>query len=429
MIIQFTVKNFRSIRGEINLQLIKGKGDELEGKNSFAVEANGASNLELVRSAVIYGANAAGKSNIITALAEMRWMVMHSATKLQLNDKLDVEPFMFDSNNRSEPTEFEVDFVSEGNRYQYGFSATKTRIIEEWLFAYPFGRAQTWFHREYDSVIDDYVWTKDSYLTGAKTTWKNATRENSLFLSTAIQLNNSQLKPVFSWFKNILNAVGFNGIDSSYTAQQILENDKKKEILNFLKAGDFDIEDIVVETEEFNLSDLPKDMPDEIKTIMREQLKDAKKLKVKTGHKDSDGSICYLDINDESDGTQRIFSLAAPWIDSLENGLVVFIDELHNSLHPTMVKYLVTLFNNPKTNPKNAQLIFTTHETSILTQDVFRRDQVWFCEKDDAQSTSLFSLSDFKVRKGQENIERNYLSGKYGALPFIKSFDLEALNV
>ena len=132
-----------------------------------------------------------------------------------------------------------------------------------------------------------------------------------------------------------------------------------------------------------------------------------------------------MDFDDESDGTQKFFSFAGPWLDTLKKGYVLVIDELHDSLHPNMVKYLVDLFHNKETNPNNAQLIFTTHETSILNQDVFRRDQIWFCEKDDEQATSLYPLTDFSPRKDRENIELGYLSGRYGALPFIRNFDLE----
>ncbi|WP_027696704.1 AAA family ATPase [Vibrio litoralis] len=425
MLIQFSVKNFRSIKDEITLQLIKGSGNELSKTNTFDVDAKGAANMGLVRSAVIYGANAAGKSNIIKALAEMKWLVSSSASKLQSEDTLDVEPFMFASDSISQPTEFDIDFIIDGTRYQYGFSATKQRIIEEWLFAYPNGRAQTWFNREYNEESHAYIWSKDSYLTGTKSVWKEATRDNALFLSTAIQLNSKQLEPIYTWFTQKLNAVGFDGIDPTYTAKKIHENKDIKDVLDFLKAGDLGIDDIQVEAKEFNLSELPDGLPTELKKAVAEKLKDTKTLTVKTGHKSLNGGIHYLDLNDESDGTQRIFSLAAPLVESLEEGLVVFIDELHNSLHPSMVKFLVSLFNDPIKNKNNAQLIFTTHETSILSQEVFRRDQIWFCEKNKEQSTSIYSLSDFHVRKGIENIERNYLSGKYGALPFIKKIFMD----
>jgi AAA15 family ATPase/GTPase len=403
MLIQFSVKNYRSIKDEVTLQLIKDAGKELSDTNTVKVDAKGAKNMGLVKTCVIYGANAAGKSNLFKALAKMAWLVEYSATQLQSDDPLPVEPFLFSTASTEQPTEFDIDFISDGIRYQYGFSASQKRITQEWLFAYPNGRAQTWFNREYDVNSQKTIWSKDGYLTGTKSVYKEATRDNALFLSTAIQLNNKQLEPVYSWFSKILNVIEFDGIDSGMTARKVLGNENKQDVLEFLKAGDLDIDDIQVEEEQPNNS---------------------KTLSVKTGHLSDNGAIQYLKLDDESHGTQKIFSLAAPLIEALEQGLVVCIDELHNSLHPSMVRFLVSLFNDPLKNRYNAQLIFTTHETAILSQDIFRRDQVWFCEKNRAQSSSLYSLSDFKVRKGIENIERNYLSGKYGALPFIKSFNL-----
>ena len=166
-------------------------------------------------------------------------------------------------------------------------------------------------------------------------------------------------------------------------------------------------------------------MPETIKNIIVEKLNGEKLLSVQTIHKTHDGDLVSFDLEDESDGTQKLFAFAGPWIDVLKNGYVLFIDELHDNLHPKLVQYLVELFHNEKTNPKNAQLIFTTHETSILNQDIFRRDQVWFCERNFNQATKVYPLSDFSPKKGKENLEAAYLSGKYGALPFVHSFTME----
>ena len=162
-------------------------------------------------------------------------------------------------------------------------------------------------------------------------------------------------------------------------------------------------------------------MPDEFKKQIEEEFGDKPIVSVKTGHSLTSGKKVLFDIADESDGTQKIFALAGPWIDTLENGYVLVIDELHDHLHPLMVKFLINLFHCRETNPKNAQLIFTTHDTSILNQEVFRRDQIWFCEKDKDQSSKLYPLTDFSPRKGVENLERGYLIGRYGALPYLKN--------
>lgn len=443
MLIQFSVKNFRSINDEAELQLTTQAGKEHVANNTFHSDAKGADAFGLMKSAVIYGPNSAGKSNLIKALSKMQWLVEFSATKLQVGSPLYIEPFKFSESTTCKPTEFNSDFISEGIRYQYGFAATNERIVEEWLFAYPNGRAQTWFIREYDPSSKEYNWTKDAYLTGSKTVWKNATRENALYLSTAIQLNNEQLIPVYQWFTRKLRVINTNDLNYKYTARKIMtERQSSDDVLAFLKAGDLGIEDVKVRRDGMTYNS-KNDMVSEApigssygrflefpvtSTSFNSELIYNGDLAVKTGHRMENGSLHYLDLKDESDGTQRMFSLAAPLVEGLQDGAVIFIDELNNSLHPTMVKFLVSLFNSAEENPNNAQLIFTTHETSILSQDVFRRDQIWFCEKNKAQSTSLYSLSDFKVRKGADNIERNYLSGKYGALPFIDKTNLGELN-
>jgi AAA15 family ATPase/GTPase len=428
MLIQFSVKNFRSIKEELTLQLIKGSGSELDGNNEFPANAKGAPKMHLLNSAVIYGANASGKSNIIFALQEMKWMVVNSSNKLEPEDEIDVTPFRFSSESISQPTEFNMDFVVEGVRYQYGYAATKDKVIEEWLFAFPNGKAQTWFLREYNESTGEYDWTKDGYLTGTKSNWKNATRKNSLFLSTAVQFNSKQLQPIFSWFSNTLRNVGFDGVSPIHTANKVFsaqgtknEEMVKQDVLNFLKSADLGISDIFVKEDEVRLSNLPSSMPNSLKNEIVDSMKGKKRLIVKTGHKiKGSKKLAYLDLNEESDGTQRVFSLIAPWLDCLETGSVLFIDELHNSLHPNLVRFLISLFNSSEKNPNHAQLIFSTHETSVLNQQVFRRDQIWFCHKCENQETTISSLNDFKIRKNSTNLERDYLSGLYGAVPFVE---------
>lgn len=425
MLIQFSVKNYRSIKDEAELQLITDSGKELLDSNTFAPDANGAHNFRLMKSAVIYGANAAGKSNILNALSKMQWLVQFSATKLQADEALDIEPFKFSTDSIDQPTEFNMDFVSDGVRYQYGFSATNQRVLEEWLFAYPNGRAQTWFMREYDVETSGYRWTKDAYLTGSKAIWKEATRDNALFLSTAIQLNSKQLTPVYRWFTDTLRVVEFRGLNHVYSADQMHNLLKsQKETLAFLNAAGLAIDDIRVREEALNPASLPDNMPEELRTT----LQSLGNITVEIGHRSDDGSLHYLDLREESDGTQRTLFFAAHFIDSIRDGAVLIIDGIDNGLHPTVVKYLVSLFNNTDKNTHNAQLVFTTHEASMLSQDVFRRDQVWFCEKTETQSTSLYPLSGFNVRKGAENIGRDYLSGKYGALPFIDENNKSGFN-
>ncbi len=423
MLVEFTVKNYRSIKDEQVLSLAKAKGDELEDSNCFTPDAP--SSVPLLRSAAIYGANAAGKSNIIHAMMEMESIVRNSASSNQEGDEISVTPFLFDDDSPSEPSEFEMVFIGEGVRYQYGFSATKYNIVEEWLIAYPKGRPQRWFSRRFNSKTKLSEYKFSDSLTGQKSVWQSATRTNALFLSTAVLLNSEQLKPVFNWFKKRLRPTDVGGWGPSFTATLCDEEVTKKRVLSFLKAADFNIHDIKVDKQKFDLEMLPDEIPESARASIIKELKEKEFLDIKTIHKTTSNKLVLLDFEEESDGTQQFFSFIGPWLDTLKNGYILVIDELHDSLHPKMVKYLVGLFNNSKTNPKNAQLIFTTHETSILNQDVFRRDQVWFCEKDKSQATSLYPLTDFSPRKDRENIEMGYLSGRYGALPYVREFDLD----
>ncbi len=424
MLIEFTVKNSRSIKEEQVLSLVKAKGNELEDSNSFMPSVPGVA--PLLRSSVIYGPNASGKSNVIRAIMQMESIVRSSASTSQEGDNIPVEPFLFDDASSNEPTEFEVVFINENIKYQYGFTATKFNIVEEWLIAYPKGRPQRWFARGFDEKTQSPEFKFSEFLTGQKSVWQKATRNNALFLSTAVQLNSEQLKPVFSWFKDKLKLTRIGGWNPGFSASLCDDSTGKTRILEFLKAADFDIHDIKIKKEKFDPESLPDEFPDVLKEEITQQMKDKEVMDIKTVHQTSSGKLVSLDFDEESDGTQQFFSFAGPWIDSLNNGYVLVIDELHDNLHPRLVRYLVDLFHSEKTNPKNAQLIFTTHETSILSQDVFRRDQVWFCEKDKDQATVLYPLTDFRPRKDRENIEQGYLSGRYGAFPFVSSFELKS---
>ena len=417
MLIEFSVANFRSLQERQTLSLAKAKGQELQSTNTFTVHA--ANDFELLRSTAIYGPNAGGKTNLLRALRTMEYIVLHSTTRLQHGDQLPVEPFRLSSRSRSQPSEFEIIFIVDGIRYQYGFTATETRIHEEWLLAFPKGRAQHWFARLWDDSKHSYQWEMGSNLSGEKQLWQKSTRDNALFLSTAVNLNSQQLQPIYDWFKKTLRVAEVGGWSNSFSAS-LCEKKEKQRVIEFLRAADIDIADIEVESEVFDPKHLPDDMPDAVKDELSQQMRGKEFFDIKTIHKTDEGDLIKFDIEDESDGTQRLFSFAGPWLDSLTNGYVLFIDELHDHLHPKLVQFLIQLFHSNETNPNNAQLIFTTHETSILSQEVFRRDQIWFCEKDKHQASVLYPLTDFSPRKGRENLELAYLSGRYGALPFIQ---------
>ncbi len=423
MLIEFSVANFRSLRERQSFSLAKAKGDELVASNTFKVQA--ANEYELLRSASIYGPNAGGKSNFLQALNTMKRIVLESATNQQRGDKLPVTPFRLSNTTLNTPSEFEVIFIVDQVRYQYGFTATAGRIHEEWLLAYPKGRPQRWFGRDWNEVKQHYDWELGGGLAGEKQLWQKSTRDNALFLSTAVQLNSEQLQPIYDWFKTTLRMANVGGWDPMFSAS-LCEKTEKAQVMDFLRAADLNIEDIIVEKKPFDVKALPDDMPEYLKSAIAGDMKDKQLVDIKTVHKGDDGKPVTFDFKDESDGTQKLFAFAGPWIDSLTHGYVLFIDELHDNLHPRLVQFLVQLFHSNETNPRNAQLVFTTHETSILNQEVFRRDQIWFCEKDKQQATVVYPLTDFSPRKGRENLELAYLSGRYGALPYVRPMRKQA---
>lgn len=422
MLIEFSVANFKSIKSKQTFSMTKAKGDELEVSNSF--QPTGVNNLGLLRSAAIYGPNAAGKSNFIEAMSTMADIVSVSSSELQRGDKLPVEPFKLDPDTRETATEFEVVFISEGIRYQYGFAATKSRISEEWLIAFPKGRAQHWFARLWDEKKKDYLWEMGNALQGKKQLWIESTRSNALFLSTAVQLNSQQLQPVYDWFNDTMRTTTVTGWAPTFTARLCRSANDKVKVLDLLKAADIDIQDIVINEKLFDESHLPDDMPDEVKSAILKKLEGKDVSEIHMLHEDSNGNLISFDFDEESDGTRKLFSFAGPWLDTLKNGHVLFVDELHDNLHPRLVQFLVELFHSNETNPNNAQLVFTTHETTILNQDVFRRDQIWFCEKGEDHSTSVYPLTDFSPRKRRENLELSYLAGRYGAVPYVRELKI-----
>ena len=425
MLVDFTVTNFFSIRDPVSLSLVSGSGKELRDSNTF--DPSAPATPELVRSSAIYGPNASGKSTLVSAMRAVKIIVLESSSQRQSKDLLPITPFLLDSRSREKPSEFEVTFISEGVRFQYGFSATAERIHDEWLLAFPKGRPQKWIDRNYDEESSEYCWGATDKLLGQKQTWQSATRPNALFLSTAIQLNSTQLEPVFHWFRDILRVVDFGKLPIDYSAKLCSKAEGCDAVVQLLQAADIDIEEVEVKTEKFDASNLPNEMPGALRVEIERQLKETDIHDIRTGHRSEDGSIVYFSLATESEGTQKIFSLAAPLLDTLQNGYVLFIDELHDSLHPVIVSFLIGLFHSSGSNQKNAQLVFVTHDTTILDQSILRRDQVWFCEKSKNQSTHLFALTEFKPRKDVENIERSYLSGRYGALPYLRALDVEKL--
>lgn len=423
MIIEFIVKNFRSIRNEARFSMVKAAGNELLATNVLQFPDAPAKLSPLLRSAAVYGANAAGKSNLLRALACMRELVVGSSQR-NPGQALPVEPYMLSEETRQAATKFEIHFIVNQVRYQYGISASQQQVQEEWLYAFPKGRAQKWFVRTLKA--ERYQVEFGDNLKGEKDLWERITRPNGTLLATAAQLNSEQLTPIFQWFATQMKvAVGRHGWNQSPGVTIHLSSSQhKQKLLDFLRAADFAISDFgFQEVDAKELEDMAPSLPPQLRAML--QGTDTKGVRIHTRHETQDGGTIKMDFDQESDGTQRMFCYAGHWLDALANGCVMIIDELHDSLHPLLVEYLISMFHDPALNTKGAQLIFSTHETAILNQELFRRDQIWFCERDNTQSTLLYPLSDFAVRKRTDNIEKHYLSGRYGALPFIRSLSAQ----
>ena len=420
MFIEFNVTNYRSIRETQTISMVASKYyNELDEMNCFDSGVTGLQ--KMLRSAVLYGPNAAGKSNLFRALHFMQSFVLESHS-LQEGQTIKTVPFALNERSQNEPSEFEIFFLQDNVRYQYGFAANRMRVTKEWLLAFPEGKAQRWYEREYDATEDKDKWYFGSKFSGRRQLWQEATRKNALFLSTAIQLNNEQLKPVFSWFQNkLVSILPGTPINLKFSIDQCASAEGTLRIMDFMNSADIGISGIEVKKipiPPMKSEMLPPDMPQPIKEKILLEMQGKELPDIQFLHKMDTGESVPFRFSDESDGTKRLFAFAGPWLDVLAKGRILFVDELGTSLHPLMVRFLLGLIQNQEINRYNAQLIFTTHDTSVLDTDILRRDQIWFVEKDPKQASRLYPLSDFKPRQG-EALEKGYLKGRYGALPFI----------
>ena len=418
MLVEFEVKNFQSIRDAAALSMAAARDGDLADANTF--DSGAAAFPRLLRSAAVYGPNGSGKTCLVRALRAMREIVLHSAKDLQRDEPLPVAPFLLDARSRNRPSEFEAVFVRGGVRYQYGFAATPARVTEERLLAFPKGRPQRWIDRKRDPKTGTDEWGSMGKLEGteqAKGLWRRATRDNALFLSTAVQLNNEQLRPVYEWFANTLTVSGLGGRLSPLPSQALCGQSEAgmAAVLAFLKTAGIDVDEIVLEDGEDDpdADGLPaspgggrRPWPSRVP-------------RARFAYRLDDGTLRQLDWAREADGAREWFAYAAPVLRALREGSVLVVDEPRGHLHPLLVRLLVELFQSPETGSAKAQLVFTTHDTSLLSRRLFRRDQIWFCERK-GRAVQLLRLTDFSPRKDEENFERRYLSGRYGALPYVR---------
>jgi AAA15 family ATPase/GTPase len=413
MLIEFSVENFKSIKDRITFSLVATKDDSLQSNLITAEELKGDS---LLKSAVIYGANASGKTNVLASLVALRSLVI-SSHKYQKGEKIPFFPFRLDKEYTSKPTKYAVVFIKNKIKYVYELSFNSNQILEENLYYYPHDKRAIIFERDENDLSKKYDFTIEESL---QKTISERTLSNMLYLSKATQENFDKVSDVFDWFKN--NFITFGprhewllDFDDS-TFELIRKNSSiKSDVLNALLEADVGIEDLSTLIQKIPLNEF-EGIPPELLSVLVKDKKEIERKQVRTVHKGVE-----FDLDEESEGTQKIFCLIGPWIDALKNGKLLIIDELDTKLHHTLVVFLIHLFHDLTQNMSDAQLIFTTHDINLLDQDLFRRDQIWFTEKKpDNGSTDLYSLVEFSPRKDKD-LERGYLAGKYGALPFLKS--------
>ncbi|MEV8118581.1 ATP-binding protein [Streptomyces xiamenensis] len=422
MLLSFRVGNHRSLWEEQQLNLTPVyEADRPEGTAWEAVPV-----------AAVFGANAAGKSNVVDALRFMRHMVVASHREAEPGGGIERKPFALDSEGAESASWYVVDLALEGVRHTYGFSIDSDRVVDEWLYSYPHGRRRKIFQRDENGIsFGDAVPEKELQLVGS------ITEPNTLFMSVAARSRQESVLPVYMWFSHALSIKDRPLWWASSAATGLLSDvDRAASVVSLLRAADLGIEDaglrmrfVDVKTSRskggtvtWTFRDLAKDAgPGTDEADMWQE-------EVWIAQRGRNG-VTRLGLGEQSEGTRMLLAYSGPVLDALDTGGLLVIDEVDASLHPKLTAHLIKLFQEPQTNPHGAQLILTTHDASLLGrsggEEILKRDQVWFVEKNEYGETSLFPLSDFKPRQ-EENRERRYLGGSYGAVPFLSDERFEA---
>lgn len=403
MFILFRVKNFRSLRDEVEFSAVKrGQSKELS-ENCFHAEGM-PSAMSLLKSSVIYGGNASGKSNLVSAVSTMQSVVRHRGVE-DAHAKSLLEPFRLSDETIVAPILFEMELVAKGRRYRYGFECTRERIVSEWLYAQK-QRMTLMFARE----GGEFVASSPEF--SELTAWRKILADtklslppDALFLSTAARMfAGGACEAVQTWFEDtlvVLSAETYHRyLATTFRAMQDVEQARR--ISRLIAKADFGIHSVEA---------LEQETPDG-------------RAAIGTNHLVGERTYRLDMFRDESAGTQKVFALSASLLDVLKHGKALFIDELDASLHPLLVAQLVELFHND--NPANAQMLATAHSPSLLTESTFRHDQVWFASKEADGATRLVSLADFTgIRGNFTRIVKDYLHGCFGGVPYIKNLRTE----
>jgi len=420
-LLAFRAENVRSFRDEVELAMLATPLAEKEVVRYVNWRERGQP-VGVLPVAGVFGANASGKTNVLKAMDDMRGHVLHSFRAGSPTGGISRRPYLLDPASKHAPSRFEVDIVLEDVRHEYGFVIDDDRVIEEWAFRYPRGRAALLFHRRETNV------ELGSMNRAKGRAVSELLRHNALFLSTAASANHPTLLPLYAWFGGNLRLAEANSraFRQALTTQMLDDAVCSERVLALLRAADLGI----TGAKKHGLDPVVKERLKRAVRIISgqesepdgsEEGPEFEELGVRLTHRGVDREV-ELDASDESLGTLVWFGLVGPVVDALADGAVLLADELDASLHPALVAQLVRLFQNPDTNPRRAQLIFNSHDATLLGDSVsdrlIGRDQVWFTEKRDDGSTRLYALADLDPRK-EEAIGRRYLAGRYGATPIL----------
>jgi hypothetical protein len=403
VLLNFRVTNHRSIRAEQQLNLGPVYGADRPADTEW----------DAVPVAAVFGANAAGKSNVVGAFLFMRRMVCFSQRDVEPGGGIARHPFALDAEALSEPSWYVVDLMLAGVRFTYGFGIDDERVLEEWLYSYPKGRRAKVFHRSGDGM--EYG-ESVRHVRRELDLVREITEPNTLFISVAARSKQDAVRPVYDWFarraQTWAQSVDRHRAsrlrtqdtpDFLTSSMRMLDSpDSAGSVVKLLQAADLGIEGAGIE-----------DVDDPRHGMRRSQV-----YVEQRGRR----GVTRMGLADQSDGTRRLFDFAGPILFTLRDGGLLLLDEIDASLHPRLTTHLIQLFQSPESNPRRAQLVLTTHDASLLGrsggEDILKRDQIWFVEKDAFGETTLFPLTDFKPRQ-EENRERRYLGGSYGAVPVL----------